>query len=82
MELIDAIILGLVQGITEFLPVSSTGHLVLVHEWLTIEGSNALAYDAVLHFATTAAVMVYFWPDLWNLLQVALRKIGIWHSER
>ncbi|MCA9359892.1 undecaprenyl-diphosphatase UppP [Candidatus Nomurabacteria bacterium] len=76
MELIDAIILGLVQGITEFLPVSSTGHLVLVHEWLTIEGSNALAYDAVLHFATTAAVMVYFWPDLWNLLQVALRKLG------
>ena len=76
MKWVDAIILGLVQGVTEFLPVSSTGHLVLVHEWLSVEGINALAFDAVLHFATTAAVVVYFWPDLWRLLQVALRKLG------
>jgi len=76
MELVDAIILGLVQGITEFLPISSTGHLVLAREWLMIEAVNALAFDAVLHFATTAAVMFYFWTDLWRLLQVALRKLG------
>ncbi len=76
MQWLDAVILGLVQGVTEFLPVSSTGHLVLVHEWLLIEGPNALAFDAVLHFATTAAVIVYFWSDLWVLLQVALRKLG------
>lgn len=76
MQWVDAIILGLVQGITEFLPISSTGHLVLVHEWLSLEGTDALAYDAMLHFATTAAVMLYFWSDIWNLLQVALRKLG------
>jgi len=76
MEWIEAIILGLVQGITEFLPVSSSGHLVLVNEWLSIEGVNELAYTAVLHFATTAAVMLYFRNDLWNLLQVFLRKLG------
>lgn len=76
MNLVDAIILGLVQGITEFLPVSSTGHLVLVRDWLSMSDANALAFDAVLHFATTAAVMLYFWSDIWGLLQVALRKLG------
>lgn len=72
----DAVILGLVQGITEFLPVSSTGHLVLMHDWLEVGGPDALAFDAVLHFATTAAVMLYFRQDIWNLLQVALRKLS------
>ncbi len=76
MNLVDAIILGLVQGITEFLPVSSTGHLVLVRDWLSMSDVNALAFDAVLHFATTAAVMLYFWSDIWGLMQVALRKLG------
>jgi undecaprenyl-diphosphatase len=76
MELVDAIILGLVQGITEFLPVSSTGHLVLVREWLKIDATNALAFDAVLHFATTAAVILYFWSDIWSLIQVGLRKLS------
>lgn len=76
MELVDAIILGLVQGITEFLPISSTGHLVLAREWLMIDKANELAFDAIMHFATTAAVVIYFWSDLWRLLQVALRKLG------
>lgn len=76
MNWVDAIILGLVQGVTEFLPVSSTGHLVLVRGWLAMDPTNALAFDAVLHFATLAAVVLYFWNDLWVLLQVALRKLG------
>lgn len=76
MEWLDAIVLGLVQGVTEFLPVSSTGHLVLVHEWLAVEGVNALAFDAVLHFATTAAIVLYFQREIVGLLQVAFRKLG------
>lgn len=76
MGLIDAVVLGLVQGITEFLPVSSSGHLVLVNDWLSVTGANELAFTAVLHFATTAAVAVYFRDDIWNLIQVALRKLG------
>jgi len=76
MEWIDAIILGLVQGITVSLPVSSTGHLVLVRDWLALEGVNALAFDAVLHFATTAAVILYFQREIWGLVQVAFRKLG------
>jgi len=76
MELLDAIILGLVQGVTEFLPISSSGHLVLFREWLQVDGVNALAFDAILHFATTLAVIVYFRPDIWRLIQTLLRKLG------
>lgn len=76
MEWIDAVILGLVQGFTEFLPISSTGHLVLVRDWLGLQTVDALAFDAMLHFATTAAVIIYFWSDIWTLIQVALRKLG------
>lgn len=76
MELLDGIILGIVQGITEFLPISSTGHLVLVREWLSTSEANGLAIDAVLHFATTAAVIVYFWKDLMTLVHAVFRKLG------
>lgn len=76
MDFVDAIILGLVQGVTEFLPISSTGHLVLIRGLLSIDDTNGLAFDTVLHFATTAAVMVYFRADIINLLQVAFRKLG------
>jgi len=64
---ISNVILGLVQGLTEFIPVSSSGHLILAREFLTLHG-NDLAFDAVLQFATILAVLVYFWKDLWGLL--------------
>lgn len=76
MEIVDAIILGLVQGVTEFLPISSTGHLILVREWLSLDTTSALAFDATLHFATTLAVIIYFWGDIWILIQAVLRKLG------
>lgn len=76
MDITAALILGLVQGITEFLPVSSSGHLVLVREFLVLDDANALAIDAVLHLATTAAIALYFWNDIWVLIQTAIRKLG------
>lgn len=76
MTLIDAFILGIVQGITEFLPISSTGHLILAHSLLSVESKNALAFDAVLHFATALAVILYFRKDIWLLTQVFMRKLG------
>lgn len=63
----DAIILGIVQGLTEFIPVSSTGHLILFREWLGINISSGLSFDAVLQLATTLAVILYFWKDIWDL---------------
>jgi len=63
---IEAIIWGLVQGLTEFLPISSSGHLVLIPELLGF-GPPTLATSAVLHLGTLAAVVLYFRKDLWAL---------------
>ena len=76
MELLDSIILGLVQGVTEFLPISSSAHLALIQEWLKIDVVNALATTAMLHFATALAIMFYFWSDILVILRAMLRKLG------
>lgn len=60
-------ILGLVQGLTEFLPVSSTGHLILVREVFGFSTDHGLAIDAVLQIATALAVVVYFFKDILKL---------------
>lgn len=59
--------LGVIQGLTEFLPVSSSGHLVIFQALLGV-GEN-VAFDTVLHLATALALIIYFWPDLWGLLK-------------
>lgn len=76
MSIIEAIVLGVLQGVTEFLPVSSTGHLILARSLFEISESYGLAFDAVLHLATALAVIVYFRSDIWQLLQALLRKFG------
>ena len=64
---LDAIVLGIVQGLTEFLPVSSSAHLVFMHAITGVEPS--LAYDTLLHIGTLVAVMAYFWSDLINMFR-------------
>lgn len=76
MNFFEAIILGLVQGITEFLPISSTGHLILIRTLFGVNDAQGLAFDAVLQLASVAAVFVYFSSDVWLLTQTALRKLG------
>lgn len=76
METLSAIILGFVQGITEFLPVSSSGHLVLMHTLLGAESGNDLAFDAVLQLSTVLAVIIYFYEDVHSLIQTVMRKLG------
>ncbi len=63
MTVWQAIVLGIVQGLTEFLPVSSSAHLLIV-PWLLGWESPGLAFDAALHLGTLTAVLVYFWRDL------------------
>lgn len=76
MDTVSAIVLGFVQGITEFLPVSSTGHLVIIHSILGVEDQSSLAFDAMLHLATALAVIVYFFDELFVLVQTVFRKLG------
>jgi undecaprenyl-diphosphatase len=68
MSIVEAIVLGLVQGLTEFLPISSSGHLILV-PWLFGWDEPGLAFDAALHLGTLLAVFFYFWRDLLAMLR-------------
>lgn len=67
MSVLDALILGLVQGLTEFLPVSSSGHLVIMQHYLGVR-QIGLGFDVLVHLATLLAVVVYFWPDVKKLV--------------
>ena len=72
MDIIQAILLGLLQGATEFIPVSSSGHLVLV-PWLLGWDAPGLVFDTVVHWGTLLAVLAYFWRDWWSLITAWLR---------
>lgn len=74
MSLFQAFILGLVQGATEFIPISSSGHLVLV-PWLLSWESPPLAFDTMVHWGTLVAVFGVFWLDLWVLLKAGLNGL-------
>lgn len=69
----QAAVLGVVQGITEFLPISSTAHLYLV-PWLLGWPEHSLAFDVALHMGTLAAVTAVFWRDLLDLAVAAIRE--------
>lgn len=71
----ESLLYGLLQGLTEFLPVSSSGHLVLLHA-IFGPGANDLAFDAVLQLATVLAVVIYFRSDLMTLINTILRRLS------
>lgn len=85
MDIFQSIIMGIVEGFTEFLPISSTGHMIVVGDWLGLKQDNVTkAYEIIIQFAAIlAVVLVYkekFSPkkiDLWTKLAVAFFPIGV-----
>lgn len=67
LDILSAIILGAVQGLAEFLPISSSGHLVLIPHLLGVETN--LAFDTVLHIGTLVAIFTFFWNDIIDLIK-------------
>ena len=65
----EALVLGLVQAITEFLPISSSAHLILAREAMEFNVADGLTFDVALHIGTLVATVIYFWGDLRGLLR-------------
>lgn len=71
MTLVEAILLGIIQGLAEFLPISSSGHLVIGQHYLGVE-EPALLFDIMLHVGTLFAIMVYFREEIFRLLYACM----------
>ena len=71
MSYLNAIILGLVQGIAEFLPISSSGHLSIAQNLfgLSTEGTNDMLFDVLLHLGTLMAVFVAYWQEIREMIE-------------
>lgn len=78
MSFIEAIVLGIVQGLTEFLPISSTGHLTLAGKFMGLISVESpehwTSFIAVIQLGTMISIFVYFWKDLWNILTEFLQN--------
>ena len=70
--LFNAFILGIVEGLTEFLPVSSTGHMIIVGHWLGFEGDKAKTFEVIIQLGSILAVVVMFWRRLFGLIGICL----------
>jgi undecaprenyl-diphosphatase len=74
MELLAAAVLGIVQGLTEFLPISSSAHLILV-PWLFGWKSEGIVFDVYVHVGTAVAILAYFWREWWTLAMEMIRGL-------
>ena len=86
MDLFQAIILGIIQGLTEFLPVSSSGHLVIFQNLFGLKEPE-LFFDISVHVGTLAAIVIFFWKEIWAIIislahfsALALKKRISFHS--
>jgi undecaprenyl-diphosphatase len=77
LHLLEAILLGVVQGLTEFLPVSSSGHLLLAQYFLGLNQDRfGLPFDVALHLGTLVAVVSFFWRDLIRMARAFVRSLS------
>lgn len=78
MSLLNALILGIIQGVAEFLPISSSGHLSIAQNLLglSVEGAEDLFFDVLLHLGTLAAVFIAYWSDIKEMVLEFFRMVG------
>jgi len=69
LSVIDAVILAVIQGMTEFLPVSSSGHLVLAQQLLNLHDPKIVLFDVFVHFGTLISLVIVFWNDIAEILR-------------
>ncbi|MBO4386053.1 MAG: undecaprenyl-diphosphate phosphatase, partial [Treponema sp.] len=74
MSILQSILLGALQGLAEFLPISSSGHLAIAQKLFGLE-DLPLLFDVFLHLATLCAVMLFFWKKIWKLLCTFARLV-------
>lgn len=75
MSLLQSILMGIIQGLTEFLPVSSSGHLALFKNIFNINTETGLLFDTMLHLGTLVAVCIVYWKDVKNLFTAAFQLL-------
>ena len=76
MSLLEALFLAVVQGVAEFLPISSSGHLAIFKNVFGVNTDTGLLYDVMLHVGTLAAVFIVYWKDIWELIREGFAIIG------
>ncbi|MBU0597890.1 undecaprenyl-diphosphatase UppP [Patescibacteria group bacterium] len=79
MDYLYSIILGIIQGLTEFWPISSSGHLVVAHEWMDFSLANDLSFDVALHLGTLAALVIYFSRDIYKYIVSFFKSFANWN---
>lgn len=84
MSVLHAVVLGIVQGVTEFLPISSSGHLAIAEHLLGVQGASEIPefFDVLLHLGTLVAVFIAYWSDIYAMILEFFRGVGdlIHHS--
>ncbi|MCL1877885.1 MAG: undecaprenyl-diphosphatase, partial [Defluviitaleaceae bacterium] len=75
MSIFEALILGIVQGISEFLPISSSGHLVVLQRVFGMD-EDMLTFDIFVHVGSLVAILVVFWRDVWELIKKPICKMN------
>lgn len=74
-----SILAGMIQGLTEFLPISSSGHLVIFHDFFGFNLADDLFFDVALHLATLFALILFFWKDILKLIKSFFQSLVSWN---
>lgn len=80
MTLVHAVILGIVQGLTEFIPVSSTAHLMVISDLLGLPADEkTFSFNVIVQLGTILALLTFFWKDIWHIMEAFI--LGLWHRK-